>query len=94
MNEISLTVASWDDQDHLVVELTTGEGTQTKDWGLVTLDPESGRAMLDLYPKGANQDWRFDHEEVRQTLDKAHEVMREVAASVAAEREALAQQHD
>lgn len=44
-------------------------------------------SVLDLYPKGDNRDWRFDLEEVRQTLETAHEVVREVATSVVAEEQ-------
>ncbi len=93
MDELYLTVASWDDSDYLVVELTTGEGDEIEDWGVVTLDPESLRAKIDLYPRADNQDWHFDLEDVQQALEKAHQVMREVAESVAAEKRALAQ-HD
>ena len=93
MGDLELTVASSSDNGYLVVELTTGEGTETKDCSLVTLDPRSLRAKLDLYPRGENQDWHFDLEEVQLVLKKAHEAMREVAESVAAEQRALAQ-HD
>ncbi len=90
MGDLYLTVASWSDNDYLVVGLTTGEGEEIEDWGVVTLGPESLRAKIDLFPRADNQDWHFDLEELRQALEKAHQVMREVAESVAAEKQTLA----
>jgi hypothetical protein len=43
MNELTCTVASWLDRDDLVTELEAGD----EDFGLVTYDPSSNRAVID-----------------------------------------------
>jgi len=84
MNDLTLTVASWADRDDLVVELTTGTGAETEDWGLVTIDQITGRVMLDLYPRAGGADWRFDLGDVLAVLERAKCRAVEVAGSVAA----------
>jgi hypothetical protein len=79
MGDLELTVASWSDRDDLVVELTAGEGAEAEDWGLVTYDQATGRAILELYPRAANDDWRFDLREVRDILERAERRIMEVA---------------
>lgn len=85
MGDLHLTVASWDDRDDLVIELTKGEGTETEEWGLVTFDQASGRAVLDLYPRASGTDWRFDLDEVCDILTRAQRRILEVAGPVEVE---------
>lgn len=93
MDDINLFVASWDDREDLVVELTTGQGADAEDWGLVSFDEAAGRPVIDLYPRRDGKDWRFDLDDVRNALETAHRTVLEVAAAMAAEKAALAQ-HD
>jgi hypothetical protein len=86
MGDLELTVASWSDRDDLVVELTTGQGAETEDWGLVTYDRAAGRAILELYPRAGNDDWRFDLGEVRAILERAERRIMEVAGPLPDDR--------
>lgn len=85
MSTLRLTVASWDDRDDLVIELTTGDGAATEDWGLVTYDPDRGKAVIDLYPRANDSDWHFDLDDVNSILALANERIMEVAGPIASE---------
>lgn len=85
MSELTYTVASWFDRDDLVIEIEAGD----EDVGLVTYDPTSNRAVIDLYPRGDNRDWHFDLEEVRAILESAHRRILEVAGPIMAAEPAL-----
>jgi hypothetical protein len=91
MGKLYMTVASWDDRDDLVIELTVGDGADAKDWGLVTYDPTSNKPVLELYPCPDGGDWRFDLEEVSAILAKAREEILEAAGPAAREAMLAAQ---
>ncbi|HUG62331.1 MAG TPA: hypothetical protein VMP03_10825 [Methylomirabilota bacterium] len=82
MSDLYLTVASWDDRDDLVIELTVGDGASAEDWGLVTFDPTSNRPVLELYPRSGDRDWRFDLDEVQAVLALARDRIVEVAGPI------------
>jgi hypothetical protein len=87
MGDLHLAVASWGDRDDLVVELTVGEGSEAEDWGLVTYDPRTRRALLELYPRATGADWRFDLDQVRALLERAQRRIMEVAGPLPDEAE-------
>ena len=82
MSDLYLTVASWDDRDDLVIELTAGDGADAEDWGLVTFDPTSNKPVLEQYPRSDGGDWRFDLDEVRAILALARDRIVEVAGPI------------
>ena len=85
MANLHLTVASWSDRDDMVIELTVGNGSDEEDWGLVTYDDASGRAVIDLYPRASGEDWHFDLDEVCQILARAKKRILEVAGPIGVE---------
>ena len=82
-SNLRMTVASWADREDLVIELTTGEGADAEDWGLVTFDPELGKPVVDLYPRLNNGEWHFDLEELSAILALALEEILEAAGPAA-----------
>lgn len=85
MSTLRLTVASWDDREDLVIELTVEDETSIEGWGLVTYDPDRGKAIIDLYPRANDSDWHFDLDDVNAILTLANERIMEVAGPIAAE---------
>ena len=94
MSKLQLTVASWADRDDLVIELTTGEGAATEDWGLVTYDPDQGKPVIDLYPRANDGEWHFDLDEVNTLLARAKDRIMEVAGPIASEQPGAASASD
>ena len=84
MGDLHLTVASWSDRDDLVVELTVGEGSDEEDWGLVTYDAASGRAVIDIHPRASGGEWHFDLDELCEILAPAKLRILDVAGPVEA----------
>jgi hypothetical protein len=75
VSQLNLTVASWFDREDLVIEIESGD----EDFGLVTYDAEAGQAIIEIYPRANNDDWRFDLGEVRAVLERAERRIMEVA---------------
>ena len=96
MSRLHLTVANWAEREDLVIELTTGDGAEEADWGLVAYDPKLGKPVIDLYPRPNNGEWHFDLDELNAILALARDRIVEVAgpeareAMLAAQREQAA----
>ena len=87
MKELSLTIASWDDREDLVIEIDHGD----EQVGLVTYDASLGKPTIDLYPRSSNMEWHFDHDELNAILALARDRIVEVAGPEAQEAMLVAQ---
>lgn len=80
MHNLQVTVASWAERDDLVAELSTGD----EDIGHLSIDRESGKTLLALYPPPSGADWRFDLDDFEKALAKARTRLEATAPSVPA----------
>lgn len=85
MGDLRLTVASWDEREDLVIELTVEDNTSIDEWGLVTYDEIAGKPVIDLYPRADGGEWHFDLDEVNAILARAKERIIEVAGPITSE---------
>lgn len=78
MRSLRVTVASWAERDDLVAELSAGD----EDVGHLSVDRESGRALLALYPPPSGADWRFDLDDFEEALGQARARLEATAPSI------------
>jgi hypothetical protein len=89
MSELRLTVASWEEREDLVIELTVEDDTQIDEWGLVTYDEIAGKPVIDLYPRPDGGEWHFDLDEVSAILARARKRIMEVAGPITSEQSGI-----